>query len=211
MKYRFISDDSFFIQGAKEIDDSLLKEAIFIHAIDELHTLVHTLVAESGDVIVLAVKNDALRTKIMKMPIMKICRLLIMLHVPVSMTLRKKFPLVLQMTLSLKGLWNIIDQAEKIPVIYENTTIVIQSIFNRLGEGMPVSRVACCEKLTEQHIYRVARDTVIRYGFIDCNYTSVLVCRDILNMIRADLECPNKQGADTPQNNKGISESACET
>jgi len=100
MKYRFISDDSFFIRGAKEIDASLLKETVFIHAIDELHTLV----ADPGDVIVLTVKNDALRTKIMKMPIMKICRLLIMLHVPVSISIRKKFPWILQMTLSLNGL-----------------------------------------------------------------------------------------------------------
>lgn len=59
MKNIFISDDRFFILGAKENNNSLLKDTVFINANNELHTLE----VSSGDVVILKVKNDLIRKK----------------------------------------------------------------------------------------------------------------------------------------------------
>lgn len=118
----------------------------------------------------------------MRMPAIKMCRLLILPYVPISSSARKTFPWLLRMNLSFKGLWDAIGQAEKEPIIYDHTTELNISVFNRLGEGMSVPLIASCEKLTEQHVYRIKRNTAIRYGLNDCNNISVLFCRDILNI-----------------------------
>lgn len=175
MKYHLISDNSFFLSGVEwlsELDGYAVKLVKLPFDIKELSI-------SPGDVVVLYISNHRYRTQFMRFCTLRLCRVFILVDVPVFRSVKTYFPWLVNASVSIQDLLSLIRMARITDVKYQSKTRQLRNIFDLITKGASVEDVANCSHLTRDYIYRVTREEVMRYGMADCNRTAMLICRDI--------------------------------
>lgn len=175
----FISDNSFFLLG---INETLVKQGD--HDIKTFNINNHFSFAPlDGDIVIVSIKNLHMREKVMQLPEMRICRVMIMLSMPAFTFNKKSYPWLLRKTIGIKDLTVMINRAKKTPI---NKTIVskkIISIFHSLGEGKCLREVSVDSEYSIKHLYQVKRSVIMRLGLSKYNALGILICRDLMHAI----------------------------
>lgn len=183
MTYYFISDNSWFLQGLA----LSLKES---HP-DTKVVLIHTdrlvrLVPDSGDVIVVNINDITVRRRILKRPVMTICRVVLLLPpwvIGVSAA-ESAFPWLIPDNLRINDLMLCLFRAEKTSVRNKMITERERVLFHCLGNGQGIESLSSRIGVTAKSIYLLRKNILTKYGLSGSHPFALLVCRDITGMKR---------------------------
>ncbi|WP_058913905.1 hypothetical protein [Entomohabitans teleogrylli] len=178
MNYYFISDDTFFLYGIQDVIKSRDITCSFIHPGDD-NTIFYP---QPGDLVVLAVNDNSLRTHLLKTPGIMAARLVIMADIPGIRTERQVFPCLMSKGVTVKGFLRLLERAANIPVSQGTVSRQVMTIFNQLSHGDTVHGLSAYSRLSLKYIYRVKRNVFQEYGLTGCNSVGILLCRDMLRM-----------------------------
>ncbi len=182
MKCYFVSDNSFFIDGLRQVlkGSSIHERSIFVNINeDEFYDI-----PEQDDIVVLAVSNVCARRKILHIPEIALCRLVIMGRTGARMMPRGIFiPWLVSGSLTKEQLINTLNILQKSSFKMHQLSVREADIFFYLGAGLSHDEVADIMGLPSKYVYALKRKVNISLGLLDCNSaTSILLCRDIAEM-----------------------------
>lgn len=177
MKVYFISDNSFFLLG---IEETIVKKGDYDYRLINTNNGLGGFYPIYGDIIIVSIKNLHLRERIMRMPILKNCRVMLMLSVPVRSSSRRHYPWLIRKDIKSSELTLFINKAKKISTCLDVTSQKVRDIFQLLGNGSGMEELSSDSRLSAKHLYQVKRTIIKRYGLYQCNSLGVLICRDII-------------------------------
>lgn len=178
MNHHLISDDSFFILGMRE-EITISDNHYLIHNVNEERRLFYP---QPGDVVILAVNDINLRSKLLRNPRLKRCRLLVLMDIPVIPARLTHFPWLLPKNVSMEALSATINRALRSMIYHEKINQKTVTIFDELCTGKSTSSLATSSEDNLKSIYKIKRGIFREYGLLKCNSTGLLLCRDILGM-----------------------------
>lgn len=176
MKVYIISDNSYFLLG---IEDTIAKLENYKFRLINTNESMDYFFPAQGDIVIISIKNLHLREHIMRMPIIKKCRVMLMLSVPVRSSSRPHYPWLIRKDITVNGLIMFINKSRKISTCQDITSLKIKDVFQSLGRGVKIDEVSSNSMLSVKHLYQVKRNVIKRYGLYHCNSLGVLICRDI--------------------------------
>lgn len=181
MNIHIVSDNSFFLLG---IEETLVKQGDYkfklLNIDDCADDYNKFFLPVPGDIIIVSVKNLLLRERIMQMPIIKYCRVMLMLSVPIRSMIRVYYPWLIRKDINVRELFMLINKAKKISSCLDYTSEKTKVIFKSLASGLKIEDVSSNSMLPVKHLYQVKRNIIKRYGLHHCNSIGVLICRDII-------------------------------
>ena len=178
MNHHLISDDSFFILGMRE-EITISDNHHLIHNVNEERRLFYP---QPGDVVILAVNDINLRSKLLRNPRLKRCRLLVLMDIPVIPARLTHFPWLLPKNVSMEALSATINRALRSMIYHEKINQKTVTIFDELCTGKSTSSLATSSEDNLKSIYKIKRGIFREYGLLKCNSAGLLLCRDILGM-----------------------------
>ncbi|WP_155273601.1 hypothetical protein [Citrobacter amalonaticus] len=179
MKYRFISDDVFFLKSLQLIIGERYQEVAFI----DLNKEWAGIKPNAKDAVVVAVDNNHLRSCLLKKPVLLSTKLIVLVDIPLTPgETRCSFPCLLSKKIRRKEFIELLDDAENIPLRRKITSLRAVNIFTQLCYGGKIPEITGPPGLTTKSIYRIKRDVLQEYGLTKCNSVGVLICRDLLVM-----------------------------
>ncbi len=181
MKYWFVCDDIYFLYGLMKVAEHRYAETVFINLNDGWQNVVPA----PGDVVVLAVSDNYMRSRMLKTPRMLAAKLIMIVGVPLAKRNPSSFPCLISKDITEAEITALLDAAPYIPVSRKLTSLRALNIFIQLGYGNPVKSVTGLPMLTPKSVYRIKRNILQEYGLADCNSVGVLICRDIIAMSHA--------------------------
>lgn len=181
MKYWFVCDDIYFLYGLMKVAENRYTETVFIN----LNNGWQNVVPAPGDVVVLAVNDNYMRSRMLRVPQMLTAKLIMIVGVPLAKRSPTSFPCLFSKDITEAEMIALLDAAPHIPVSRKLTSLRALNIFIQLGYGNSVKTVTGLPMLTTKSIYRIKRNILEEYGLADCNSVGVLICRDIIAMSHA--------------------------
>ena len=178
MKYWFISDDAFLLCGLKATVENNYPNTKFIN-VREYSGMVYP---GENDVVILAVSDNHIRSRVLNLSAMSDARLAIMVDVPLERSYPGSFPCLLSKRISPGQLRLLLELAENMPVRKRNNSVRELNIFLQLGYGDKMDEITGAPYLSSKSIYRIKRKVLQNYGLTSCNSLGVLICRDMLMM-----------------------------
>lgn len=177
MQYHIISDDNYFLLGAKKFLADLNKEITYSQA----EMVLNKFISRNNDIVILKIKNVFLREKIFLQPKIKCCRLIILME---ENTIERRvendcFPWVAADNISGSSLLAILEKAESSPFVKNNVTELECLLFQYLVEGYRFSWMEKWFGLERKYLYLQKQRTLKRYGIRIGHPGGVLIFRDI--------------------------------
>lgn len=178
--YCFVSDDSYFLAGIKEILHSKENDISVVH-IDDISP---DFAPHPGSVVVINVLNIRKRSRISGMATLSLCRVIFLLPCSAYMTGPPDgaFPWVLPCTIAPVTLSYYLVLARQTARFRRNESWQDWMIFNYISTGMTVSQLALIIKLNEKYLYLLKRKKITQLGLQGNSATVSLACRDILRL-----------------------------
>ncbi|WP_058913628.1 hypothetical protein [Entomohabitans teleogrylli] len=178
MNYHFISDDSFFLLGIREVIKNMDVRAFFNNLNEERKVLN----PQPGDIVVVAVNNVHLRSRLLRRPIMTRCRLMVMLDIPLTPSRLSFFPWLLPKSVGMEAFAAVLQKASRACVLRGEVTKSTLAIFEQLSSGKSAATLSGNAGQSVKKVYHIKRNVFQQYGLINCNSAGILVCRDMLGM-----------------------------
>ena len=181
MDFYFISDNKFILAAVQELPRYTEGEYIFLCATNPIYRKIQPF---CEDIVVVAVQDSELRRRILHVPAMDSCRVIILVNIKcVSLCgLSWTFPWVLSEKVSLNTLTRILRLATRLPVIRNEVTERETLLFDYLCRGYSFTEIGCEMNLSAKYLYSLKRTTLAKYGLPEYGCTGVQVCRDIIGM-----------------------------
>lgn len=181
MKYWFVCDDIYFLYGLMKVAENRYTETAFINLNDGWQNVLPA----AGDVVVLAVNDNYMRSRMLRAPRMLAAKLIMIVGIPLAKRDPGFFPCLISKDITEAEMTALLDAAPHMPVSRKLASLRALNIFIQLGYGNPVKSVTGLPMLTSKSIYRIKRNILQEYGLADCNSVGVLICRDIIAMSHA--------------------------
>ncbi|HFZ1711487.1 TPA: hypothetical protein ACIJWR_004544 [Citrobacter sedlakii] len=179
MKYWFVSDDAYFINSLEWIAEQRYPDSIFININKEWCGLNPA----PEDIVIIAVDNNHLRSRLLRLPVLLRAKLFIVVDIPLTESnARYHFPCLVSKKKSVREFVYLLDNVAGIPPRQCVVPLRALNIFTQLSYGGSISEINAPPKLTTKSVYRIKRDMLQKYGLNKCNSVGVLICRDILEM-----------------------------
>lgn len=179
MSYYFISDDRFFLLALQDLPFNPKGDISFLHTSD-MSQSVNILY---GDVIILNIHNINERHRIMSIPAMNFCRIIMLIeNVRHNIQIEDfcgKFPWILPAKITFKDLIFFLSLAKQFPVTYKTITARERQLFHYLENEYPLPHLVSVMGLTTKSLYALRRGGIVKFGLQECNSTAVLIFRDI--------------------------------
>lgn len=183
MKFYFISDNSFFIDGLKKaLTSHLFDESSVYINVNHDHIKIHP---QKDDVVVIAVENLNARRKILQTPEIALSKLAIMGTTKTRIMLRGIFlPCFLSGKMTKDDLISALIFMKKNKFKLHQLSTREAEVFFYLGAGFSHDEVAEIMGMQSKYIYALRRKVNISLGLLECNCaTGILLCRDIAEMM----------------------------
>lgn len=177
MKVYFISDDSFFLLGVEAVIARKIDCPVEFVDVKKAMTYINP---SPDDILVVAIDNIDRRGEIMSFSFIKNCRVMLLINIKLNQTTRRTYPWIIKKGISPSELALIIDKAKKSEKHFESVSRKCKQVVYSLCKGSHISEVSQHFKLSSKNIYQMKRTLLIKFGISQCNSTSVLICRDIL-------------------------------
>lgn len=174
----FVSDNSYFLLG---IEETLVKKGEYCIHLFNTNDGIDNFAPFRGDVIIVSIKDFHMREKIMKLSIVKLCRVMMMLSMPVYTSNKTCYPWLLQKKSGINELATMISRAKKTPVRKSFFSDKVTSMFHCLGEGKEIRDISIASTYSVNHLYQIKRNLINRLGLSKYNALGVLICRDIIH------------------------------
>jgi hypothetical protein len=177
----FISDNKFILSAVQELPRYTEGEYIFLCATNPIYREIQPL---CEDIVVVAVQDRELRRRILHVPAMNSCRVIILVNIRrVSLRgLSRTFPWVFSEKMSLNTLSRILRLATRLPVIRNKVTERETLLFDYLCRGYSFTKMGRKMNLSAKYLYSLKRTTLVKYGLPEYGCTGIQVCRDIIGM-----------------------------
>ncbi|QST30933.1 hypothetical protein JRC42_24100 (plasmid) [Escherichia albertii] len=182
MKYHFISDDSFFLQGVSAITLPRRKQPV-IHFAGVMPESGHF---SDGDIVVINIADIARRQEILQLRRVAHCRVIILLRTrnDSGCQTRGHFPWIIPAGTRLSTLEHVLSCATVCEPVQRSVTKAQQRLFHYLCRGYSLSFMEKRMKVTTKYLYVLKLRTIKKYGLHNSHAVSVLLCRDMTGIIR---------------------------
>lgn len=189
MKYYFVSDNCYFLNGLEDSLSANIKErSIYVNVNHDIFILN----PEPDDVIVLAIFNLTKRREIMRKPGLSLCHLIIMVKYGASLIQESTYtPWFIPWKTTAEDFINILNELKNKKSSRHHPSLKEPEIFLYLGAGFSHKEVAKQLSLSNKYIYAIRRKISVSLGLRECNVaTSILLCRDVAEMRLYDRRRP---------------------
>lgn len=177
MRSHFISDDSFFLTGAREIKATGRRKC-FQHHTDTLPAGIHP---QYGDIVVVNITDIARRQQILLSPWVAYCRVIILLRTKNDgqHQTRGHFPWIIPAGIRLHALESVLSRAAGCEPVIRGISRGQQQLFHYLCHGYSPAFLEKIMKVPAKHLYALKLRTLKKYGLSNGHAVGVLLCRDL--------------------------------
>lgn len=180
MDYHIISDNVFFLLGLERTREYQPGNMNIVHA-KELYECFRL---SPGDVVSIYISDANERCRIMSLPIMAKCRVILLLKVvePVEYAYGGGFPWLIPNIICADRLFTYLRLARTSVFKKRNVSELETLVFRYLSQGSSVLQINKLTGLSEKRIYELTRKVRQQYGLGGYHAMNILLCRDIMNL-----------------------------
>ncbi len=177
MNVFIVSDDTYFLLGIQNLTANLpsVGSVTFFNA-NKWDTKRHQLNPTAGDMVLMNVSNIHLRRRLIRLPVMSDCRLIIMVRLNGmgSFVCKDMFPQIIAWNTQSKQLINLLDVVVGYAFNRHQIPGKTKEIFDLLVKGYSLADISNRMQMSEKYIYAVKRRMLSKLGLGKCNSSVAL-------------------------------------
>lgn len=186
MNIFLVSDDTYFLLGMQNLTANLPPvESVAFFNVNKWDAKRNKLNPTSGDIVLMNVSNINLRSRLIRLPVMSACRLIIMVRFNgmKSFACKDMFPQIIAWNTQPKQLINLLNGVVEYAFNRHQIPEKAKQIFDLLVKGYSLVDISDRMRMSEKYICAVKRRMLIKFGLGKCNASVALVfCHEILRM-----------------------------
>ncbi|EPJ7086827.1 hypothetical protein [Citrobacter amalonaticus] len=177
MKVYFISDDTYFLQGAESIVSGMANMCSETIQVTKPQFIKYF---DDNDVIFLAINSGMVKEFILNNQTIKKCHLILIYNHPITFSAHGAYPWVIPKNITCSDLVRVIHRVKMAPPVKrEIVRRKVFEVFDRLCHGWSNDEIATRLNMGPKYVNYIKRCSYLRYGLTNCNAAATLVCRDI--------------------------------
>lgn len=186
MNIFLVSDDAYFLLGMQNLTANLPPvEAVTFFNVNKWDAKRNQLNPTAGDIVLMNVSNIHLRSRLIRLPVMSACRLIMMVRFNgmKSFVCKDMFPQIIAWNTQAKQLINLLDGVVEYAFNRHQIPEKAKGIFDLLVKGYSLVDISDRMQMSEKYICAIKRRMLSKFGLGKCNTSIALVfCHEIFRM-----------------------------
>ncbi|WP_049101627.1 hypothetical protein [Klebsiella oxytoca] len=179
MRIIFISDDNWFLQGVKELENVINHK---LHLLNPCECSLNIDIVQNDDLFILNISNQKMRYKILNCREFHKCRGIVLTSHEKSKKVKniENFPWIISDRINMNDISILLDNASDTKFNLKNVHPFEQEVFLRLNEGFPIRKIAALLGVTSKYIYSLKINLLKNCGLTSTHPGVVVLYKDIM-------------------------------